>query len=577
MRTNQFTLDLHDELIVDEFAAGGGMSTAIEMAIGRHVDISVNHDDDACSMHQINHPQTEHFCADVFDVPPKTVTKGRPVGLLHMSPDCTDHSQAKGGQPRSRKLRALSWIGVRWAGQVRPRMMSLENVKQILKWGPLIAKRCTATGRVVKIDGTVAAPGERVPVQQQHLVPCPKRAGRTWLRFVALLRGMGYDVEWRVLRAADHDVPTKRSRLFMFARCDGAPIVWPEPSHHAKPAKGQKKWRPAAEAINFSIPSKSIFDRPRPLADATLRRIAYGMQRYVLGAAEPFIVPIANWSTQSVDSIQAPLRTITAWPKGGALSVVSPVMVQIAHGQGKPGGVQRWGKGCTSVQEPIGTVTASGGHAIAMAHLVATGYGERTGQAPRAMDITQPLGTVVGATKHALVTAFVEQANGGYNTTPAYDAREPLTTITTSGSQQRLVTAQLAQAQPEYQLSAEAEAGALRCAAFLIRYYGTGGQWGDLREPVATITTRDRLALVTVWIKGDPYVIVDICLRMLTPRELFNASSFPSDYIIDRGHDGRKFSLAKQVEMCGNAVPPNLGRAVIAANWNSRPAVRMAA
>jgi len=492
MQNPQFILGLDDELIVDEFACGGGMSEAIEQAVGRHVDIAVNHDEDACSMHAANHPQTEHYWKDVFEVCPRRATKGRAVGLLHLSPDCTHHSQARGGQPRSKQLRGLAWIGVRWAGVKRPRIITLENVKQILQWGPLIAKRCPKTGRVVKLDGTVAAEGERVPVQQQHLVPDPRHAGRTWRAFVRALERLGYEVEARVLCAADYGAPTTRSRLFMVARCDGAPIVWPEPTHFKNPAKGQKRWRSAAECIDWSIPGKSIFEREKPLADATLRRVAHGMKRYVLDSADPFIVQIANWSRDGVTS---------------------------------------------------------------------------------ARDARQPLGTVVGAGKFAAVTVFVEQANGGFNATPARDAREPLSTSTATGSQQRLVTVSLV----EPTLTPSQEEGALRCAAFLIRYYGQGGQLGDMREPMSTSTTKDRLALVTVWLRGTPYVIVDIQLRMLTPRELYNANGFPKTYIIDRGHDGRVFSKSTQVRMCGNAVPPPLGRAVIQANWDSMRVLRKAA
>lgn len=573
MQNPQFILGLDDELLVDEFACGGGMSEAIEQAIGRHVDIAVNHDEDACSMHAANHPQTEHHWKDVFEVCPRRATKGRAVGLLHLSPDCTHHSQARGGQPRSKKLRGLAWIGVRWAGVKRPRIITLENVKQILQWGPLIAKRCPKTGRVVKLDGTVATEGERVPVQQQHLVPDPRHAGRTWRAFVRALECLGYTVEARVLCAADYGAPTTRSRLFMVARCDGAPIVWPEPTHFKNPAKGQKRWRSAAECIDWSIPGKSIFEREKPLADATLRRVAHGMKRYVLDNADPFIVQIANWSRDGVTSASDPLSTVTAWPRGGSHAVVAPVMVQAGHGQGTPD-APRWSHGNKSVREPVGTVTASGGgQAVALGTLVQMGYGEREGQAPRALDARQPLGTVVGAGKFAAVTAFVEQANGGFNATPARDAREPLSTSTATGSQQRIVTATVV----EPTLSPGQEEGALRCAAFLIRYYGQGGQLGDVREPMSTSTTKDRLALVTVWLRGTPYVIVDIQLRMLTPRELYNANGFPKTYIIDRGHDGRIFSKSTQVRMCGNAVPPPLGRAVIEANWNSKVPMRKAA
>lgn len=572
MQTPQFILGLDDELIVDEFACGGGMSEAIEQAIGRHVDIAVNHDDDACSMHAANHPQTEHHWKDVFEVCPRKATRGRAVGLLHLSPDCTHHSQARGGQPRSKQLRGLAWVAVRWAGVKRPRIITLENVKQILQWGPLIAKRCAKTRRVVKLDGTVAAPGERVPVQQQHLVPDPARAGQTWRAFVRALERQGYVVDWRVLCAADYGAPTTRSRLFMVARCDGAPIVWPDPTHFKSPKKGQKRWRSAAECIDWSIPGRSIFEREKPLADATLRRVAHGMKRYVLDSADPFIVPVTHQGAVRVHDIRDPMRTVTAANRG-ELMLAAPVMVQAGHGQGTPD-APRWSYGAKDVRDPVGTVTASGGgQALAVGTLVQMGYGEREGQAPRALDAQRPLGTVVGAGKFAAVTAFVEQANGGFNATPARDAREPMSTSTATGSQQRLVTATMAQPG----LTPVQEAGAMRVASFLIRYYGQGGQLGDLREPMSTSTTKDRLALVTVWLRGEPYVIVDVQLRMLTPRELYNANGFPKTYIIDRGHDGRVFSKSTQVRMCGNAVPPPLGRAVIEANWNSRVELRRAA
>lgn len=592
MISPQFVLNLSAKLVIVLFAGSGGSCTGIEQAIGRHVDIAVNHNDDAISCHQKNHPQSRHYREDVRRLTPRVLTEGRPVGYFHASPDCTHFSQALGGQPRDTEIRSLSWIVVRWTGQARPDVVMLENVEQIRKWGPLVAKRDKATGRVLKLDGSVAAPGEYVPRRQQHLVPDPKRQGKTWERFLAILRTQGYTVEHRLLKAADYGVPTTRTRLFLVARCDGQPIQWPEQTHARVPAKGQQKWRSAAECIDFSLPTKSIFDRSKPLADATLRRVAHGMKKFVLDSADPFIVPIANWSRESVDSIHEPVRTITAWPRGGSLSMVSPVMVQMGHGDGRPG-ARRWSYGATSPTAPVGTVTASGGgHAVALASLVQTGYGERAGQDPRTLDIGQPLGTVVaGGAKHALVTAFVEQANGGHNTMPARGADEPLSTITTSGSQQRLVTAHLTTfrrncvgrevTEPvptmtagaehhglvEYELAPEAEAGALRCAAFLIRYYGLGGQWGDLRDPMHTITTKDRLALVTVHIRGEAWVIVDICLRMLVPRELANATGFPRQYVIERGHDGRMFTKTKQVAMIGNAVPPGLQRAVTAANY----------
>src|SRR5690606_30359324 len=327
----------------------------------------------------------------------------------------------------------------------------------------------------------------------------PKRKGRTWRRFLRQLESLGYVVEHRILRACDYGAPTSRERLFLIARRDGQPIVWPEPTHAAKPAKGQKPYRTAAECIDWSIPAQSIFERKRPLADATLRRIARGIQREVIDRAQPFIVPIANWSREAVHPVDQPLNTVTAWPRGGAFALAPPVMVSASHGEGRPGGVQRWGRGSKPVVEPLGTVTAggSGGHSVA--------------------------------------TAFLAQANGGFNTTHSKGMDEPMTTVTNTGSQQQLVTVRLSKGD---------QARALRCAAFMINYYGNGDA-RSLEQPLDTITTRDRLALVTVWIGGDPYVIVDICLRMLQPHELYAAQGFPSNYTIDRGHDGRRFTKSE--------------------------------
>ena len=250
-----------DEIVVDFFCGGGGAGTGLEMGLGRTVNVAKNHSPQAISMHTVNHPGAQHFTTDVFEGDPDTECGGKAVGWFHMSPDCTHHSQAAGGQPRTREIRNLSWIGLKWAGMKRPRIISLENVKQILQWGRLIAKRDKATGRVVKLDGNIAAPGEVVPVGQQFLIPDPKQRGRTWRRFVALLEGMGYVVEWKVIRACDFGAPTSRERLFMIARCDGQPIVWPEPTHAKNPTKGQQKWKTAADCIDFTDLGKSIFGR----------------------------------------------------------------------------------------------------------------------------------------------------------------------------------------------------------------------------------------------------------------------------------------------------------------------------
>lgn len=627
MLTPQLVLGLAPKLVVDIFAGGGGWSTAYEQATGQHVHIAINHNPDALSMHEANHPQARHYIADVWEVCPRQATGGMPVGWLHLSPDCTDHSQAKGGQPRRKNIRALAWVAVRWAGTVRPDIISLENVVQILKWGRLIAKRDPATGRVVKLDGSVAETGERVPVQKQYLVPDPKQQGKHWHRLVAILRGQGYTVEWRELNAADYGAGTTRTRLFMMARRDSLPIVWPLPTHFKNPTKGQKRWRAAADGIDWSIEGRSIFNRARPLADATMRRIARGMKRYVLDCADPFIVPIANWSRDATHSARQPISTVTAKPRGGSHAVVAPVLAGVGGraGQSEP----------RPASEPHYTITRKGDSAVIAPVLVQAGYGERDGQAPRALDLHQPLGTVTaGGIKHAMASGFMVQANGGYNATPAHDLRRAASTITNSGSQQQLITAHLTTlrrhstgtdaSEPvagiaargqhhglvaahltamsqnvigsdmrepaqtvlagaaryglvQYDLAPEDEAGALQVAAFLMRYYGEGGQWGDLREPASTLTTRDRLALVTVHIQGTPYVIVDIRLRMLTPAELYDLQGFPPQYIITHGHDGRVFTKSQQVHMVGNSVSPPPAVALIAANAPRELLLRKAA
>ncbi len=418
MLTPQFILALASKLVIDLFAGGGGASTGIEQALGRHVDVAINHDADAIGMHAVNHPQTRHYRADVREVDPLAVTRGMGVGLLHASPDCTHHSQALGGQPRSEEIRSLEWVVHRWAGKTRPDLITLENVEQMLQWSPLIAKRCPETGRVVTLDKVidpttgkakfrVAAPGEVVPRHRQFLVPDTKRKGRNWDHFVAGLRGMGYKVEWRVIRNAKLGSRSTRTRLYMIARCDGLPIIWPEQTHAKKPTRTLKPYRQAAECIDWSIQGKSIFGRKKDLASATMRRIAYGMRKFVLESDNPYIVegaahtfvPVTHTRDIAYDVADA-MRTITT-AKGGETALVSAYLVQM-------------------------------------------GYGERDGQTPRALDPCKPLGTVTaGGNKFGISTAFMVQANGGFNTTPARDMRHGMSTVTTSGSQQQLAAAHL--------------------------------------------------------------------------------------------------------------------------------------
>lgn len=594
------------EIVVDLFAGGGGASEGLKQALGIDPALAYNHDELAIGMHAANHPLTQHHREDIWHADPRRDVAGRPVGWFHASPDCTHFSQAKGGQPRSRKTRALSWVVLKWVGQLRradalngtntaPRIISMENVWQILTWGPLVAKRCKATGRALKMDGTVAARGERVPVECQQLVPDNRHKGRTWQQFVAALRALGYVVEWRKLVASDYGAGTSRERLFLLARRDGETIVWPAASHGSR--EDQQPRVTAADCLDFSIPCPSIFTRSRPLADATMRRIAKGVMRHVINSADPFIVPVTHQGGDRVHDVREPMRTITAanrgelmlaepelapfiaehansshalgsmradeplrtvcaGVKGGHFSVVTPILAGVGGraGQSEP----------RSGGEPLYTMTAKADTALVAPHLVKF-RGDSIGT-----PATEPVPTITsgaGAARpagaaHALgiATAFLEQANGGFYQGAGNDARDPVSTITASGSQQRLVSADLAV------LSEEQEAGALQVAAFLVKYYGSGANVPSLVDPLDTVTTRDRLALVTVVICGTPYVIVDIGLRMLKPHELFRAQGFPQGYVIDRTANGTPLTTSAAVRMVGNSVSPPPLRALAEAN-----------
>jgi DNA (cytosine-5)-methyltransferase 1 len=475
------------ELVVDLFAGGGGASTGIAWALGRDPDIAINHDPAAITMHRANHPGSRHYCESVYKVKPRDAVGDRPVGLLWLSPDCTHHSKAKGGKPRKKKIRGLAWVAVRWAKEVRPRVIILENVEEFADWGPL----------------------------DENGQPCPRRKGQTFKSWRSKLRSYGYQVEHRLLVAADYGTPTTRKRLFLVARCDGQPIAWPEPTH----GKGRARaWRAAAEIIDWTLPCPSIFDRKKPLAEATLRRIAEGIRRYVLGAARPFIVPVTHPRDTRVHSISEPVRTITGANRG-EFALIAPTLVQ-------------------------------------------SGYGEREGQAPRALDIGKPLGTIVACgQKHRLVAAFLTKHYGGV---VGHEVDRPTSTITS------------------------VDHHALT-AAFLVKYYGTCAAGTDVREPLPTVTSgggrgggkfREVRALLerfspaqrsledacTVRIDGVEYVIADIGSRMLVPHELFPAQGFPGDYIIAPIHNGKPMTKTLQIHLCGNSVPPQLAEAMVRAN-----------
>ncbi|SEG16216.1 DNA cytosine methyltransferase [Marinobacterium lutimaris] len=537
-------MNLFREIIVDNFAGGGGTSTGIYQATGRHVDIAINHDPDAIAMHAMNHPHTRHYCESVWEVDPREAVQGMPVALCWLSPDCKHFSKAKGGKPVSKEIRGLAWVAVRWAATVKPRVIMLENVEEFQTWGPILK------------DGK----------------PCPRNKGREFRAFINALKRQGYQVDWKELRACDYGAPTIRKRLFLIARRDGQPITWPAPTHGDPNSPAVKRgkllpWRTAAECIDWSIPAPSIFERTRPLAENTLRRIARGLQRFVIDNPEPFIVPLRGTSQHhtSTHETRAPLSAISAGGTHHAL--VTPFITEHANASSQRN---------MAADEPLRTQCASvkGGHfAMVAPTLIQTGYGERKtkyrcnhcqtvfdleptcgctvcgaeddlaklpAQKPRSLDIHNPLGTIVaGGSKHALITSFLAKHYGGNYTGPGTDLRNPMSTVTVR-DHHALVQ------------------------AFLIKYYGNDKDGLQLREPLHTIPTRDRFGLVTI--HGTDYQIVDIGMRMLQPRELFTAQGFPLDYIIDRDAEGNTITKTKQVARCGNAVPPQFSEALVRAN-----------
>ncbi|NHQ93333.1 DNA cytosine methyltransferase [Janthinobacterium lividum] len=522
MRRDDFTmsLDLGSELIIDNFAGGGGTSTGLERAFGRPVDIAINHDPEALAMHAINHPHTKHLCESVWDVDPIEVTGNQPVGLVWLSPDCKHFSKAKGGKPVEKRIRGLAWVTLRWAAKCKPRVIMLENVEEFKTWGPLL----------VAADGTSK--------------PDPAKRGKTFDSFVRQLRAHGYTVDHRELRASDHDTPTIRKRFFLVARRDGLPIRWPDATHGAptSPAVLAGKLLPhrtAAECIDWSIPCPSIFERKRPLADATMRRIAKGIMRYVVDSAAPFIVgqggpiyggkpvsaaqpfgtlttenhravvvpsivPVTHQGGDRSESINEPFRTITGAQRGEkALAVAELAPFVMTNTTGHAG---------ASADTPVPTITSAGNQALAAATLVQVGYGEREGQAPRALDIEKPLGTVVGgASKHALVTAFLnEHANSSNQRVMPAD--EPLRTICAQvkGGHFSMVAASLVgvggragdsrpRGADEPMATIAAKADTAIATAFLAKHY-TGVVGSDLDAPIGTVTSCDHHSLVTAHI-----------------------------------------------------------------------------
>lgn len=555
-RPPELRLFSNEDMIVDLFAGGGGASVGIERALGRSPDVAINHDREAISMHKANHPDTEHYIEDVWRADPRKVCGGRRVGLMWLSPDCKHFSKAKGGKPKSKKIRSLAWIAVYWVKrlgrQKAPRVIVLENVEEFQKWGPLLA------------DGT----------------PCPARMGTTFRRFVRQLENLGYQVEYRELVAADFGAPTSRKRLFLIARCDGKPIVWPQPTHGPGRAL---PWRTAAECIDFDRPCPSIFERRKPLAENTQRRIARGIEKFV--KVDPFIVPVTHAGDARVHGIDEPLRTVTGAHRG-ELALIEPRAAFLTAIDNKSSGAGP----VYDPRDPLKTVTLENRFAIAVPFLKPR-YGEDPdpkrngglGQDPRCRSVDRPMPTVVPTSNGGdLVLSFLAKHNAGHEAT-GQRLEQPLATVC-GRDQKALVTSNLIKLRgtcrdgqrvtsPMPTVSAQGN-HLFEVRAFLMKYHRDGGQLAGLKKPMPTVLANDSLALVEV--KGEPHVIVDIGMRMLQPRELFRSHDFPDDYQIDRGADGEPMTKEAQVRMCGNSVPPPMAEAILVANLFEQEAVKVA-
>lgn len=501
------------ELVVDLFCGGGGASVGIEAAIGSAVDIAINHSEDAIFYHEKNHPATTHYQTDVFDVHPLGVTRGRPVGLLWLSPDCTHFAKARGSKPKDKNIRSLATVGLWWASQVRPRVICLENVEEFMTWG--------------RLDRRTNQPDKR-------------KSGEYFHRFVRRLRQHGYVVEWKVLRACDYGAPTIRKRLFLVARCDGQPIRWPRPTHGPQ---RKHPYRTAAECIDFSIPTVSIFatreeckaagiNAVRPLADNTMERIARGIWKFVINNEDPFVVPedqapfiteMANASNQRSMPADEPLRTICAQVKGGHFALVSAFLSE--HRSASTG---------HAINNPMPTTTAKEHHSMVSCHIERM-HGTSTGEALKA-----PLSNInAQGQHHALVTSHLMKYHKQQGPEHrCHDLRMPMPTV--DGSNR----------------FAEVR-------AFLVKYYGQSYAQG-LNVPLDTLTGRDRFGLVTI--HGQDYRIVDIGLRMLTPDELLRAQfgRFAAGYMIEG------LTKSKAVKMIGNSVCPDLSYAIVKANFRRK-------
>lgn len=553
------------ELFVDNFAGGGGASTGIEMAIGRSVDIAIDHDPDAIAMHKANHPASKHYCEDVWQVAPVEACAGNPVALAWFSPDCKHFSRAKGGKPVDKNIRGLAWVAIKWAYAVRPKVLMLENVPEIQTWGPLgkddkpIKSRASETFKGFILALTSGIPVRHPAYQEMcaalSIEPTSEMAQR-------LQKGLGYKVQYRTLQSCDYGAPTTRTRFYLIARCDGRPIVWAEPTHAPKDSEAVKQglklpYRTAADCIDWSIPAQSIFGRKKALAENTMRRIARGIQKFVIDNPEPFIVTV-NHSGEGFrgQSTDEPLGTITA--KNGYGVVTPTIMCNNTNNVG------------ASVETPLPTVTTGNRNYLVAPTLIQ--YHSETGKDEvRGQELTEPLMTQDTSNRYALSVAHImKNYGGGYNGAGSA-VNAPLDTVTAKDHNSLVTTYIMTMRNNMDGQSIDEPLTTISCSgahhaevqAFLVKYFSTGAA-KSVNEPLDTVTTKDRFALVTI--HGEEYIITDIKMRMLQPRELFNAQGFPSDYIIDHDADGHRYPKSKQVARCGNAVTPQVPAALVRAN-----------
>lgn len=514
-----------DNLIIDCFAGGGGASVGIEMALGRQVDIAINHDPDAIAMHKENHPHTLHLTEDIFKVNLQKYVKGKHVALMWASPDCTSHSKAKGGKPRDKGLRILPWAVFKHAKAILPDVIIMENVEEIQQWGPL-----DETGHPIK-----------------------ERKGEDYKKFITAMKSLGYVFESRELVAADYGAPTTRKRWYAVFRRDGKPIVWPEQTHNKDGSNGLKKWVPVSTILDFKNLGKSIFGRKKPLAQNTMNRIGRGLKKFVFENEKPFIVQVNHGGeTFRGQSIDNPLSTITA--KHG-FGKITPYIVPIGYGENKNQKPRVNGP-----DETLGTIVTSGKHYMCTPYIIQ--YHSETANAEvRGQKVSEPIMTLDTSNRYGIVAAFLSKF---YKSGTGQSVLEPIHTITTSAGHFGQVNILAVEKGKlfEYGIDEETAQKCTWVSQFIIEYYGQGtGQTID--DPLHTIVTKDRFALITVF--GNEYVIVDIFLRMLTPEELKLAQGFPRDYIIDRV-DGKPYPKSKQVARIGNSVVPIMAQKLVEAN-----------